>query len=545
MSTKPTEQKNSLPDQDGASPPANGPLLPAPPKRLPLLRVLLVRARFILLFVVTGAVFVYWDSVENYYAKWTRPTAEGTASTEYEFYCPMHPQVVRNEMGTCPICAMPLSKRKKGSKEPLPEGVLSRVSLNGDQMALGGIRLAEVEPRSLTKRIRTMGFVEVDERRLARIAARVPGRIEKVHVDFTGSKVVEGAPLVDIYSPELSVATTELLTAAKSTDNRSGQSGESNLVDGVRKKLNLLGMSDRQIDGILAAGKTAYTLTIPSPRSGVVLKKSVVEGQYVQEGSPLYEIADLSHVWVQARIYEDQIPYTSIGQKVEAADTAQPGRTFHGKVAFIDPVVDRKSRTVNVRFDLDNSSGNLRPGMYVTVNIDVPLVAIEPFKSQIAKVKQGPKGTDDASLIAFQEICPVTENKLGSMGPPVKLVLGKRTVFLCCPACEAAMKKDPAKYLPKITAQDTEGVLSIPAEAVIDTGTRKVVYRQTKPGVFEAIEVVLGPRIADQYPVVSGLRAGDQIAAAGAFLIDADTRLNPAQAATYFGAKGGPGGGGK
>ncbi len=423
--------------------------------------------------------------------------------------------------------------------------MLSRVALNESQVALGGIRLADVEPRTLVKQIRTMGFVEVDERRLARIAARVPGRIEKVHVDFTGSKVVEGAPLVDIYSPELTVATTELLTAAQSSGSGSGGSADGNLVDGVRKKLNLLGMPDRQIDEILAAGKTAYTLTIPAPRSGVVLKKSIVEGQYVQEGSPLYEIADLSNVWVQARIYEDQLPYTSVGQEIDATCAAYPGRTFHGKVAFIDPVVDRKSRTVNVRFDLDNMTGDLRPGMYVTVNIDAPLTHIEPFKSHIAKVKHGPKGTDDASLIAYQKVCPVTGNKLGTMGPPAKVLLGSRTIFLCCPLCEPKLRGNPAKYLPKVAPSESDGVLAIPAEAVIDMGTRKVVYKQTAPGVFEAIEVVLGPRVDTEYPVISGLKAGDRIAAAGAFLIDAETRLNPAQAATYFGASGGNKGHGK
>ncbi|HVT27011.1 MAG TPA: efflux RND transporter periplasmic adaptor subunit, partial [Lacipirellulaceae bacterium] len=498
-----------------------------------------------LLVVVTGAVFVYWDTVANYYAKWTRPVAETAGGDLYEYYCPMHPQVVRDEPGTCPICLMPLSKREKGRKEPLPEGALSRVKLSADEVALGGIRLAEVEPRSLTKRIRTMGFVEVDERRLARIAARVPGRIEKVHVDFTGSAVVKDAPLVDIYSPELTVATTELLTAAQSSSNRSGHGGENELVAGARKKLNLLGMSNRQIDDILAAGKTAYTLTILAPQGGVVLKKSIVEGQYVQEGSPLYEIADLTRVWVQARVYEDQLPYVSIGQKVEATGAASLGRSFPGKVAFVDPVVDRQSRTVNVRFDLDNASGDLRPGMYVMVNIDVPLTHIEPFKSHIAKVKRGPKSTDDASLIAYQQVCPVTGNKLGAMGPPAKVVLGKQTVFLCCPLCEPKLRGNPEKYLKKIATQETEGVLAIPAESVIDTGTRKIVYKQTRPGVFEGIEVVLGPQSEGQYPVISGLAAGDRIAAAGAFLIDADTRLNPAQAATYFGATGGPAHGGK
>jgi len=166
------------------------------------------------------------------------------------------------------------------------------------------------------------------------------------------------------------------------------------------------------------------------------------------------------------------------------------------------------------------------------------LTEIEPFKEQLASVKQGAKGSDDQSLIEYQRICPVTGAELGSMGEPVKTKVGSRTVFLCCQECEQSLQSEPEKYLPSITPDAVDGVLSIPTASVIDMGARKVVYRETEPGTFEAIEVVLGPRVNGHYPVIRGLRSGDRVVAEGAFLLDAETRLNPAAAAAYFGATG-------
>ena len=174
--------------------------------------------------------------------------------------------------------------------------------------------------------------------------------------------------------------------------------------------------------------------------------------------------------------------------------------------------------------------------MYVEVTLEVPVSEISPFDQHVMVVQKAPRGIDDASLIAFQEICPVTRMELGSMGKPHKVVLADRRVFLCCKGCEGRFHQDPQRYLRIVDPPIEKGVLSVPVDAVIDTGTRKVVYRESQPGVFEGVEVVLGPPVGDRYPVVSGLNPGDRIAAAGAFLLDAETRLNPAASATYFGA---------
>jgi Cu(I)/Ag(I) efflux system membrane fusion protein len=175
--------------------------------------------------------------------------------------------------------------------------------------------------------------------------------------------------------------------------------------------------------------------------------------------------------------------------------------------------------------------------MYANVRIEMPIRELEPFKSRLIS-SQAAAGEDDESLIAFQKVCPVTGLKLGSMGKPIKKVVEGKTVFLCCPACEEKLNKDPQTYLAKLAPPPEDQVLAVAERAVIDTGTRKVVYVEREPGVFEGVAVELGPRAGEFYPVLSGLSPGDRVAAAGAFLVDAETRLNPAAAGTFYGASG-------
>jgi Cu(I)/Ag(I) efflux system membrane fusion protein len=152
--------------------------------------------------------------------------------------------------------------------------------------------------------------------------------------------------------------------------------------------------------------------------------------------------------------------------------------------------------------------------------------------------EQNPAVETDEVLIARQKICPVTGAKLGSMGQPVKTKLGDETVFLCCEACEIPLQAETKKHMARLAPPPTGTVLSIPQQAVIDTGSSKVVYVEREPGVFEGVKVELGPRMGGYYPVLAGLSPGDNVAAAGSFLLDAETRLNPATASTYFGASG-------
>jgi Cu(I)/Ag(I) efflux system membrane fusion protein len=506
-------------------------------------RLVEVRLRFIGILVVIGLLFAYWDTLLNHWDKWTRPsTASVALDDDTEFFCPMDPQVVRDslepngEIPKCPICGMPLSKRKKGEAPELPPGVVGRVQLSPERVQMAGIATVPVSYRPLQRELRTVGYVTYDESRLSQIVTRVSGYIEKLHVDRTFATVSAGEPLAEIYSPDLYKAAQELVLLSS---NRVG-----NLLSDGREKLRLLGISDAEIDAILKSGRATPRLTIRSPQRGHVIRKSVVEGSSVQEGEVLFEVADLTSVWIEAEVYEKDISLLREGQLVETTVEAYPGRVFKGKVSLIHPHLERATRTNRVRFELENPNHELRPGMYATVRMTTPIAHLEPFASEIARRRQRPMTDDPESWIAWQQKCPVTNLKLGSMGPPQPIKLGSETVYLCCKACEGKIKTHAAQYLQELAPPPLDAVVAVPQESVIDTGSHKVVYVERESGLYEGVEVVLGPRSGEYYSVLSGLAPGERVAAAGAFLIDAETRLNPAAASTYFGASGQPHGGG-
>ena len=507
-----------------------------------VVKVVELRLRFIALMAATALVFAYWDDLGNRYDKWMRPASSHHAAVSgIEYYCPMHPQVVQDAPGACPICGMPLAKRKKGEKALLPEGVTARVELSPFRVAQAGIQTAEVAYAPLARTVTTVGYVAFDERRMANIVSKVPGktRVEKLFVNYTGQDVEVGQTLAELYSPELSQAIQELLNAAR----RAGQSGQPQtevgrslaadrreMVRASAEKLRRWGVTQSQIDGILKSGKTDFTIPILSPIGGHVVKKNVVEGQEVQEGYVMFEVADLHTVWVQAQVYERQLGQVHEGQTVEAAVEAFPGKTFAGKVEFIQPHLDPATRTMEVRFALDNPGHRLRPGMFATVTLRTSVADLPEFQATAAA--ELPSGGEDQSrrlsLTARQQkTCPVTSLKLGSMGDPVATEVQGRKVWTCCTACPPKLKASPAKYLARLAVAPRDEVLSVPESAVIDTGNRKVVYVESEPGVFEGREVLLGPRAGDRFPVLEGLAPGEKVAAAGAFLIDAESRLNP------------------
>jgi multidrug efflux pump subunit AcrA (membrane-fusion protein) len=444
-----------------------------------IILVKLARLRFITILVLVGGVIAYWDTLSAYYEKWTRPLLgqETATSPDTEYWCPMHPSIVRDHPDKCPICAMPLSKRKKGEKEEdeaLPPGVVSRVQLTPYKVAVAGIETAEVGYRELAKVIRAVGFVEFDEQKLARITARPTGksRIDKLYVNVTGQTVKKGDPLARLYNPDLVVTVQNLLDADRG--------GQQRLRELARTRLRLWGIDDPQIDRILRTRKPITHLTVHSPISGHVIRKYQVEGEYVEEGARLYDVADLSTVWVEAQVYEDELAYLREGLKVTATTRAFPNRRFEGKLAFIHPHLDASTRTLKVRFDMPNPRHDLRPGMYATVRLQVPITELGLL----------PADAGDKQKQAYRE--------------------GR--------------------------------VLAVPDRAVIDTGSRKFVYREAEPDVYEGVEVELGPRCEGFYPVVGGVKEGERVATTGSFLIDAETRLSAGASSTYFGASGGPAG---
>jgi Cu(I)/Ag(I) efflux system membrane fusion protein len=500
-----------------------------------------LRLRFIALMAATGWVFANWDTLGNRYDKWMRPAAETVAANSgVEHYCPMHPQVVQDDPGACPICGMPLARRKKGGPANLPEGVLSRVSLDPSRVGQAGIASVEVEYAPMTESFTTVGSVAFDERRMATIVSKATGksRVEKLHVDFNGREVKAGEALAELYSPELNQATQELLTAARRAEfepNRPATAAGRSLLgdrrDLVRlssEKLRRWGIAQSQIDDILANGKSDVTIPILAPIGGTVVKKNVRQGDEVPEGFPMFEIADLSRVWILAQVFEHQLGRVREGQSVEATVEAFPGRTFRGTLDFIQPTFDPETRTVAVRFDLENPDHALRPGMFATVKLKALVSDMPAFRSKLAESRPGIVRPRHDLTVDEQKNCPVTRAKLGSMGDPIPVEVAGRKVWTCCGACPPKLKARPASYLARLEASPRDQVLSVPESAVIDTGDRKVVYIEAEPGIYEGREVVLGPRVGDRFPVLEGLAPGEKVAARGAFLIDAESRLNPA-----------------
>jgi Cu(I)/Ag(I) efflux system membrane fusion protein len=473
--------------------------------------VKLARLRFIAILVAIGGVIAYWDTINAYYEKWTRPLLgqESVVSSDTEYWCPMHPTIVRDHPDKCPICAMPLSKRKKGDKseeEALPPGVSQRVQITPYKVAVAGIETAEIGYRPLTKEIAAVGFVEFDERKQARISARVTGktRIDKLYVNVTGQHVEKGEPLADLYSPDLVVTVQNMLDAR--------QSSNPSLEKIARDRLRLWGIEDDQIDTILKTGRPITQITIRSPIHGHIIKKYQVEGEYVEEGARLYDVADLSTVWIEAQVYEDEVAFLKMGLPVAATTKSFPNREFKGKVAQIHPHLDAATRTLKVRFDMDNPAYQLRPGMYATVRLQSPVARMAMLREQ-----------------RQQQWCEQTVSELGTgalLSPGMPPLGGGLASLLTAATQEAVAGRNL--------------VLAVPESAVIDTGSRQFVYREFEPDVFDQIEVQLGPRSGGFYPVLSGLQAGDRVATTGSFLIDAETRLTAGAASTYFGGSGGP-----
>jgi Cu(I)/Ag(I) efflux system membrane fusion protein len=252
------------------------------------------------------------------------------------------------------------------------------VRLTADQIRTFGITFGSVEQRTLEGAVRTVGIVNFDETRMAQVAPKFGGYIERLYVDFTGQPVRAGQPLVEIYSPELVSAQEELLLAA-GLDQSLGQSAvpgvsgsSSNLSEVARRRLRLWDISDAQIDQILKTGKVRKTLTLHAPVSGVVVEKPVLQGQATRAGQTLYTIANLSEVWVEAELREQDAGSVREGSAATVELAAFPGRPIRGQVEYVYPTLQEQARTLKARIAIPNPDGRIKPGMYADVRFSTP-----------------------------------------------------------------------------------------------------------------------------------------------------------------------------
>jgi Cu(I)/Ag(I) efflux system membrane fusion protein len=279
-----------------------------------------------------------------------------TEATAQVWTCSMHPQIRQDKPGKCPLCAMDLIplKTMHGGDETVDDGA---ILLSDEAVALANIRTTTVSRSRPVKEVALYGTVQPDERLSRSLASHVNGRIEKLNVHFAGETVREGDVIASVYSPDLLNAQQELLEAMKIKDSPA-------LLQAAREKLRLWKLTDRQIAAIEQSGRPSPLVDVVAATGGIVLAKKVEQGDYVSQGGILFDLADYSSVWVVFDAYETDLPYLRNGAKVEYTLQALPGKTFQGRITFIDPVLNKTTRTAGVRVETPNPGGQLKPEMY-------------------------------------------------------------------------------------------------------------------------------------------------------------------------------------
>ena len=271
--------------------------------------------------------------------------------------CAMHPQIRMDHEGKCPICGMELILLNQGKDQKTDSDA---VSFSKEAMELANVATSIVSHKQPAKEVRLYGKVQADERLLQNQVAHISGRIEKLMVNFTGEPVRQGQTLAVIYSPELITAQQELLEAAKSKQN------QPEIYDAAKEKLKQWKLSDAQISQIERTGKVKNNFEVYSNTSGIVTAKRVNTGDYVSQGAVLFDIANLSNVWVLFDAYESDLPFLKVGNAISFTLQAIPGKTFTASIKFIDPVIDPVNRVAKVRVEVNNAGAKLKPEMYAT-----------------------------------------------------------------------------------------------------------------------------------------------------------------------------------
>jgi membrane fusion protein, copper/silver efflux system len=342
-------------------------------------------------------------------------------------------------------------KEQPKEQKAAEEAATVEVPLEKQQMI--GVKTTAASVQAIQRTIRTVGRVEYDEKKLATINLKFEGWLEKLYADSVGKYVKKGDPLAEVYSPELFATQQEFINLLKWKNQSSEIKDESikkmlsqdseAIVEAAKQRLKLWDISDDQIQSIAESGKPVRTLTIYSPINGYVILKAAVQGMRVMPGDKLFDIADLSAVWIISDIYEYELPMIHAGDMARISLSYFPGKTLLARVDYIYPVLASETRTTKVRFSVPNPEGKLKPGMFTNVDL--------------------------------------------------KINMGKKLV--------------------------------VPQDAVIDTGTRQIVYVDKGGGYFEPRDVVTGIRSDGMVEVLKGLRAQERVASAATFLIDSEARL--------------------
>ena len=290
------------------------------------------------------------------------------------YTCPMHPSVVSDRPGACPICGMALVKRSAAHEASAAElEHLRAVSLSPTQSVSANVATSRAERSVLTKLIDVVGIVDYAEPLQVSVSARFSGRIEKLHVNSTGERIARGEDLFELYSPDLISAEQDFLLALNANSGGAARSSQDRLLETSRTRLSLhFGLTEDQILELERSKTVQQSATFFAPISGTVIRKMVQEGQYVFEGQELYQLADLSTVWIVLDVYEQDVRSLRVGRKVLISTAAYPEEHFTGRIIFIDPVMNPETRSVRIRTEFKNPGGKLKPEMFVDASIQVP-----------------------------------------------------------------------------------------------------------------------------------------------------------------------------
>lgn len=305
---------------------------------------------------------------------------ETTHVQEKSYYtCPMHPSVRKESPGACPICGMTLVKKVEEETVQMKKSG-TQIIVSPSKQILANVSTTKAVRTQSQKIIRAVGTIEYPEENFRHISSRFPGRIEKLYVTYIGQQVRSGDPVADLYSPEAISAQQEYLFAKDSYEQSKDQAesiaeGARALFEQSKQKLLLWGFSEEQIVALDSAKKAQNAITIYSPISGTVIQKNVEPQRYVAAGENLFDVADLSTVWVVANVYENEMPLLHIGQTMTASTESYPGKEFGGRISFISPTVDPSTHTVRVRAEFPNSNHEFKINMFVDVRIqtEIPL----------------------------------------------------------------------------------------------------------------------------------------------------------------------------
>ena len=306
-----------------------------------------------------------------------------------QYHCPMHPTYVSDRPGDCPICGMKLVSRT-ASAAPAADhaghgavsgALASRVALqlSPERRQMLAVRSEPVVRAALERTLRTVGRVAIDERRLHHIHTKYEAYVEDLYVDFTNKFVRRGEPLLSLYSPELVATQQEYLLAWRARKQLGSSTlpqvaqGGIDMLQAARQRLLLWDIRPADIDRLEQAGEVRRTLNLYSPVSGYVVQKTAYHGMRVTPADALFDIADLSYLWVLADVYESDLAAVRLGMSAELSVTYLPGQTWSGQVTFISPMVEEKTRTIKVRIEVDNAGGELKPEMFADVVLRAPL----------------------------------------------------------------------------------------------------------------------------------------------------------------------------